>query len=191
MTDRTPARILMDSNALVLAIVSKAESVPGRTSLQKLCYFANENLKAGIAFRPYFFGPYSDDIASSADVEVGAHLLREEVESGVYYRAGKESEWTRHTYSLTADGGKYLDWLGKQSKLPMDRIGEVVGKLKGETTLDPDALSILAKVRFVSNRIGIQNPEPLQVTKVSKTLGWSVPPFRARKALKDLGKLQL
>jgi uncharacterized protein len=181
----------MDPAALVLSITSKAECVPGRTSLQKLSYFVNNSVAGGIAFKPHFYGPYSEEVASATDVEVAANLLHEEIARGLYFRSGKEREWTRHSYSLTPDGQTYLNWLMTKSGLPFDTIGQVVQKLKGETALDPDQLSRLAKVRFIIDSNELTKPHPVEITTAARTFGWSIVPSIARKSLITLERLQL
>lgn len=191
MAASQPRNHLMDSSSLVLAIVAKAERVPGRTSLQKLSYFASDSLSLGVAFRPHLFGPFSDEVAASADVVVGSNLLREDVESGSFYRNGKERSWTRHTYSTTPDGVKFLDWLENQHKLPIGEIGGIVDRLKDSTGLDPDRLSILAKVHYVTHHSSGHRDHPSEISRKASLLGWKVSPVVARKALKDLAALRL
>lgn len=181
----------MEVNALVLTIVEKAGQVPGRTSLQKLSYFANEILVAGIGFRPHYYGPYSPEIAGVADVLVAANLLKEDLVNGLYFRSGRNREWTRHTYSLTEDGKKYLSWLSARGGFPEDEVRDLVEKLKAETNLDPENLSKLAKVRFISDQLGNRSPNPVEVSRTAKGLGWALPPAVARKSLITLDRLGL
>lgn len=191
MTPASAAPVKLQPNDLVLAIISEAGKVPGRTSLQKLCYFVNEELDAGVPFKAHYYGPYSEEIANAADVQVGAHLVHEEVERGQYFKAGKTREWARHSYSLTADGERYLDWLVRHSPVPKNEIRAVVSKLQAETSLDPDSLAKLAKVRFIADRLHGTSPHPVLVTRCAKQYGWRLAPSVVRQSLITLNRLQL
>jgi uncharacterized protein YwgA len=70
----------MDLRAYVLAILNAADEVPGRTMMQKLVFLLarrrGEDLES---YRPYFYGPYSDDVQAVVDGLVQAHLADESV----------------------------------------------------------------------------------------------------------------
>lgn len=180
----------MNSNELVLAVVSKARKVPGRTSLQKICYFANEFLRTQIAFRPHFFGPFSVDVADSANVLVSADLIDEQIESGTFLKSGKAREWTRHTYSISQDGLKYLAWLEKRGPGLDPRLEEIVRRLKSLTDFDQDSLSKLAKVHYIRKELGRHSPNGSLITKRARELGWTLSASDVRLALSHLAELE-
>ena len=191
MSPPQPPPNRMDASSLVLVIVSKAAEVPGRTSLQKLTYFSNDLLHTGISFTPHFFGPFSADVAFSSDRLVAANLVSEEIETGIFFRSGKEREWTRHTYKLTPDGRKYLTWLESKGTTPDPRLTVLIEKLRAATKLDPDPLSKLAKTHYIRAQFGSAVPTPAEVSRFAKTLGWKIPPTVARTALSQLSDLGL
>jgi uncharacterized protein len=176
-------------NSVVLAVVEEAQEVPGRTSLQKLVYFANEAAHLGIHFQPYYFGPFSVEVASSADNLVAARMLSEEIETGIFVSHGKTKEFTRHRYELTPDGSKYLAWVKSKGLLDPQSFSVALDRLKKRTRLQPDALSKLAKIDFLLKELREDAPSPRSISSAAKQHEWTISPVEARRFLSELREI--
>lgn len=174
------------TNSVVLAVVEKAQEVPGRTSLQKLVYFANEVANLGIPFQPHYFGPFSVEVAASVDNLVAARMLSDDVETGIFVRRGRSRQFTRHTYTLTPDGSRYLAWVRSKGLLDDQSFSETLDRLKKHTRLQPDPLSKLAKVDFILKELKDDTSTPRSISYVAKQHDWAISPLEARRFLAEL-----
>lgn len=185
----------MDSNDLVLSVVRGAGTVPGRTALQKLCYFANEKIDAGVAFKAHYYGPFSRSVATSTDLLVISSFLSEARATGALSHPSVDSigavktEWEQHNYQITPDGEKY--YLNRISKFKdaFHAVDSVVETLRRLTGLDASQLSEMAKVHYLEKHSPAQSVDDL--VRAAEGYGWQLSAAAVEKALSRLEALSL
>ena len=59
---------------------SEKGMIAGRTLLQKTLYFLNEKLDFGIGFTPYYYGPYSAEVADTISSLKACGIIKEIIE---------------------------------------------------------------------------------------------------------------
>lgn len=185
----------VDANDLVLSVVHRAGSVPGRTALQKLCYFANDRIGTGIPFRAHYYGPFSRNIAASTDLLVISNFLSESVATGalsapsVQPSGGVSTEWEQHSYRITPDGERFFERREKNFSEQYRVVDRVVDSLRSETGFDATRLSELAKIHFLKSNTGANSPQELMAR--AGELQWKVSLAAVERALNTLERLKL
>lgn len=185
----------MDSNDLVLCVVRQAGTVPGRTALQKLCYFANEKIDAGVSFKAHYYGPFSRSVAMSTDLLVISNFLSEARATGTLSHPSVDSsgdvktEWEQHNYQITLDGEKYFQ--NKVSKFgdTIGALGSVIEGLRRLTGLDASQLSEMAKIHYLEKHSAARSVDDL--VRGAAGFGWQLSNAAVEKALSRLEELSL
>jgi hypothetical protein len=169
---------LMELSDAILTILGRIENGAGRTTLQKLLYFASSKQIMRTAFRPYYYGPYSDEVYLELQSLVSLHFIEEKTET---YASGH----TGHTYRLTMDGQMVLPPRSTDTE-NLDRLVELAGRHFG---LDQRLLSAAAKAHFVLSSHNL--PLTFDVIRAeARNLGWEISAGDADKVvdfLSDLG----
>lgn len=187
----------MASSDLILYITSKMGTIPGRTSLQKLCYFADLETSGAIPFKPHYYGPYSSEVANNADALLSYNYLDERKETGSlsspWTTAGGTviTDWERRSYTITSDGDRYLSRLSYERRAELAKADKLLAALKEATNLDPTKLSTLAKVHFVVTHDGASRSDRAAILAAIKANGWKLSVIDVNRALKTLGQLHL
>jgi len=181
----------VDPRDLVLAMVAfnEGQQVQGRTLLQKLAYFVNEQLNVGVEFEPYYYGPYSARIAAATDSLVELGFLKE-IEERFPASATDIFEPRRYSYSLTSEGNKVLKKLKKQERSLFSKIKKAVGTITSKEECDYESLSLAAKMFHILK----SQQKPMKVSEVlaaAKELGWNIPLAEIEKVAKLLQELGL
>ena len=177
----------IDPRDLVLAVVAARGTVPGRTVLQKISYFLNTALDLRIGFKPYFYGPYSEELAVATDSLVGYGFLEEEsLPLSVVKEDESDFDSRQYKYSLTARGKKLVE-IRKEKIAEYKLIGEKISELK-KSGLDLQSASFLAavaKITFIvmrENRRLSRN----EISAIARDLGWKLSPQQIEQLLKFL-----
>ena len=143
----------MDARYAVLIAVGEEGSggLIGRTLLQKKLYFASLLVDEDLGFRPYYYGPYSQEIANATDSLVSNRFLKERVD--IFPDSNIFGERRRYSYQLTPDGSQILGRLKKEPGVAAwcDALKKI-----NEHSLshDFDLLSIAAKVKTILREAG-------------------------------------
>jgi uncharacterized protein len=187
----------VEASDLVLYIASKVGTVPGRTSLQKLCYFANFKLGADIPFKPHYYGPYSPQIARATDSLLAFDFVDESRESGTLSSPWTTpggtviTDWERRSYKLTSEGESYLKKLPRRRREALSKANDLIAKLSAVTKLDAKKLSTLAKVHLIIHQHG-QSPKDVDgIMAAAKIEAWRLTRNQVERALKTLSSLPL
>ncbi|MFZ0891007.1 MAG: hypothetical protein WB778_09135 [Thermoplasmata archaeon] len=187
----------MEPSDVVLYVASKVKLVPGRTSLQKLTYFANVKLRANVAFRPHYYGPYSSQIAEVTDNLLSDAFLDEVRESGslsspwVTPGGTVMTDWERRSYSITDAGKHYLQRLPLKRLRELRKLDPVLAKLQKDTNLDPKPISNLAKVHFLCQETPSIRSNIDSISLAAKGYGWKLTDSDVEGALKTLDSLHI
>jgi len=165
----------VDPREVVLAIVQTLEAVPGRTVLQKISYFLNNTLELGIEFKPYFYGPYSEEIAVATDSLVGYGFLEEEsTRLRGLIGDDPESESKQYRYTLTPRGKRLVETRSanlREYKLIEKKILDI--KKKGLNLESASILAAIAKITFIM----INEERRLrrnEIAAIARDLGWKM-----------------
>jgi uncharacterized protein YwgA len=119
---RKPKFSLDDSSLLLATMFFNNQPVRGRTRFQKMIYLLKEKYEIPFDanFKPYYYGPYSEEIA---DILTLLNALKFTEEKTEYLGMGI----TRYKYQLTDKGKKYINKL-KENALLEDK--KIIGKLE-------------------------------------------------------------
>jgi uncharacterized protein YwgA len=88
-----------------LSLLAVGDEIRGRTKLQKTIYFLGVLAKTlpELGYRPHFYGPYSDAVASSVNrLKSLGFVTENSVGAGVVGSSGFEI--ARHDFRLTEEG---------------------------------------------------------------------------------------
>ena len=120
----------MKANIFLLLAMFKCASqqkIEGRTRLQKLVCILKHgyNIPFSYNFKPYYYGPYSDEITDTVETLVGLGLLTRKKEifaSGI----------VKYTYELTAQVDEAIRGAGK--RVDLDKLKILMQELEGKST---------------------------------------------------------
>src|SRR4030042_2408274 len=109
--------------ALLLAVFSAERGIriEGRTRIQKLVCLLQyaDCIPFSFSFKPYYYGPFSDDLSDSINSLVGMRLIRETVTPTLYRSY-------RYDYELTEEGRRLLGRMEAQNEELTGRISRRV-----------------------------------------------------------------
>lgn len=176
MVDGNERTKKLDERDLILAVMSaRRNEIRGRTVLQKLCYFVNEMLSLGVSYEPYFYGPYSEDIAVSVDSLVALDFVDEESEA-LPSTISDEPQFDKrvYTYRLSESGQKLVE--GRKKRLEIyTRAKDIISRLEksGLDLNDANTLSVAAKINLIlkEKRKSLTNHE---ISEIAGSLGWEI-----------------
>jgi hypothetical protein len=183
----------LDTRDLILAtLYARDNKIRGRTVLQKLCYFVDEMLKLGIDYEPYFYGPFSEDVAISMDSLVALDFVDEESEA-LSSPTTEQPVFDRrvYKYQLSESGLKLIE--GRKTKLDIyPRTKEIIQKLEtsGLEIQDPMMLSVAAKTYHIlkARKTKLDNHE---ISEIANSLGWKISEDMIEQVAQSLEKLDL
>jgi len=128
---------LSDGNLalLLITLLYSDYKIEGRKRFQKIvCILKHQyNIPFNYEFIPYFYGPYSEDLANSLNILVSAGLVEERkiIVSDMFFQ---------YIYELTSEGKELATSLTKKFKninsSVIDRISQEVTNLKSTDTVD-------------------------------------------------------
>ena len=164
----------IDPRDFVLAIVaySPEKTVQGRTFLQKLAYFLNEMLGLGVKFEPYYYGPYSESIATATDTLVTLDFLNE-IEERFPATARDIFEPRRYTYQLSKAGNKVLTEIRRSNPRLFNKVSKAMDIITSTEHCNYECLSLAAKMLHI---LDSQN-KPMTDSELSiaaQELGWEL-----------------
>lgn len=178
----------MEDFDLLLGIVKEAgTALRGRTTLQKLAYFASVKGLGQFKFSPHYYGPYSKGVTSAADLLVGFDLLEERAEI-LGERADPwlqeiGGEMKAYTYSLTSEGDKFVEESKGKNLRDWAGLGVLVHDCREESGLSPSILASAAKIHYLLSSGNIAQVTPDSVSEAASKFGW-------RLSAADIGKTE-
>lgn len=174
-----------------MTLLAVGGKVRGTTKLQKTIYFLGVLTRQlnDLGYRPYFYGPYSDEVADAMVCLKSLGFLGEQiVDGGAINQLGFEV--ARHDFHLNKDGKAIAkDKIKKYPQL-WNKIKQAVSVLKNAGDIDYMDLSIAAKTYFMLgekwNHISID-----ELAALTKKIGWSVTPQQVKNVARFMKKLDL
>jgi len=162
----------MDARHAVLLAVQESGELKGRTLLQKKVFFASTLAGEALGFTPYYYGPYSREVADAVDSLVSNGFLKERID---VFGEGPNvfGEWRRHSYQLTEDGerlarailseGEAKGWMEALRKVNSHEFSE-----------DFNLLSIAAKVATIVKEARLASIQ--EINQKAREYGWDLDP---------------
>lgn len=105
--------------------------IEGRTRIQKMVCILKfkENLPFTFNFKPYYYGPYSDELSETINTLVGMKLLKEIIAPTRYYSY-------RYDYELTEQAKQLFSKIQQKNEDLITYLSEKVGELEHLSTPD-------------------------------------------------------
>jgi hypothetical protein len=155
---------------IILIVIDHNGQFTGRTLLQKALFFLNEIADLNISFRPYYYGPYSSDVAIALENLVNIGFLNE-IEERFPSNWNVWGEVKRYTFKLTTEGKEIIKSIKKSPEY--QDIKTILNKLgKFAVSKDYDKLSKAAKIyHIVKNKGKITK---LGIKDEAKKIGWNL-----------------
>ena len=180
----------MDVKDVVLTVVSnEGGSFTGNTLLQKKIFFLNEGLSIGISFKPHYYGPYSEEVASEINTLVGLNFLSKSVET--FPSENIWGEIRRYTYELTEEGNELLEEI--KNERDYNSIIDFLNKMgRFSETEDYNKLSKAAKVFHIVKRQ--EKVTKGKIKEEANKLGWRLNSEEVEKVtsfLADMGFVKI
>lgn len=130
----------------IVAILGvEPNGINGRTVIQKLGYFASEEMRKDVGYGPDFHGPFSPSIAGNLENLVGLDFV---IEKGRWTSRGR----TMYSYFLTDDGKRLAEEIKKDHPEEYSVIRDVVKKCGKTAHFNYNILSWAAKLHFILKR---------------------------------------
>ena len=146
--------------------------IEGRTKLQKVAYFLGLQTGAAqlLGYRPYFYGPYSAEVAEATSTLIALGFVTETCQAGAVDENGFERK--KYHYELTAEGRQAVAIMANgQGAALNDKIKRAIQELNAIVTEDYVNLSYAAKVFWLTKG---QETDSLEIQNRAKTTGWQL-----------------
>lgn len=176
--------------AIITLIKLNNGEIKGRAKLQKLVFFASEILDLDISFRPYYYGPYCDDVAISTDYLRALKMISETEEHFPDMKFGNSYESVRYGYELSEGGENYFIHLSQKYPNEISKLKEIIKAVKDSqgSEISYKELSIAAKVFYILKNQNIE-PSIENFKKEAKNLGWDLESDQITKSFNLLKKI--
>lgn len=167
----------MNARDLVLVVVALCGNrfTLGRTSLQKLTYFAGIVLGVDLHHRAYYYGPFSEDVEHEVEVLVLSGLIEETVRNlGFVNEAGFAGR--QFSYHLTPDGTSRVEAVRARHPDEFRNVESLISLLEKQLSgLEQTTLSTAAKVTYLLRQEG-EDLSTDQVRGLAVAQGWKISP---------------
>jgi uncharacterized protein YwgA len=164
-------------------------TVPGRTIMQKLAYFAGLGRPGSLGHKPHFYGPYSTQVEDAVANAVIAGELHETVEHMPNWRGGPDV--LKYTYRLQPRGKQRVDRLIEEHPEEWRAIRGAVQSIRRVLpSLDQKTLSTAAKTHLIVSKAegGVALDE---IPTLAGQLGWQIDEAEVEKTVELLDELGL
>jgi uncharacterized protein YwgA len=162
----------------------------GRTSLQKVAYFAGLKTGRNLGHRAFYYGPFSSIVEEETEALVLSGLVDQTVtDLGFVNRKGFPG--VRYSYSLTESGRERLDAVEeREPELTADLKKTVKSLYETIGSLDQGLLSIAAKTYFLTDEQGTTVSYE-QIQELAKQKDWHITRGQLEKVGEFLEELDL
>lgn len=175
---------------LVLKYISNDKGeVEGKTLLQKVVYFLNEKLGLGIRFIPYYYGPYSKEVADALEELKSMGMIEEQVESySDRWLHLFESRLFR--YIINKFGFKFAELVEERHRAEAKKIKDVIEEINTIFQNNAKLLSIAGKMFIILRKKG-KPMTPQDILEEAKVLNWEISEEEAQESINLLEKMKL
>lgn len=149
MTQNDKSRNSNDALLLLASLLHYKKPIRGRTRLQKIIYLLKTRygIPFSFNFRPYYYGPYSDELSNLISFLNALNFTEEKAE---FLELGV----IRFNYTLTERGKKYVE--NAEKNLDKETL-EIIKKLKKSIT----ELSTVDTPKLIAEAKSLMNKEVL------------------------------
>ena len=180
-----------DESILLTLLYSEKKMIAGRTLLQKTEYFLNEKIGLGIEFTPYYYGPYSAEIADALESLKASGIVKEEIVEYPSFDFHITFEPRKYIYYLTDIGKDIAKFIEEEYRDEAEQIKRSLYEMqKLGMVHDYKNLSIAAKMDHILKLEG----KPMtsdEILEEAKALGWKISEDEAKTAITFLEELNL
>jgi hypothetical protein len=171
------------SELLIALLDAEQEPIDGRTTIQKLAYFASVKTGSDVGFHPHYYGPYSPQVATQLEdlvgsdfiVEIGRHTIRDRI---------------MYSYCLTEDGKIVARNVMKKYPEEYSTVKQITSKCRKIAHNNISILSWAAKVHYILS----QTNKPMtynEAVELGRRYGWKPPATEMESAIDLLLSLGL
>lgn len=181
MADSSQKLDAYDMLLLVLHASQDCQRISGRTTLQKIGYFACENLSLENDYSAHFYGPYSPGVAYALKRMTSLRLIKEEP-------TVTNNDHLMFEYSLTPKGVIYAKSIAEKHEDESNTIRKIVEKVADLEGDKIDRISKAAKVHYI-----LKNNSKLfttQIVQQAKNLGWKISQPEVEESLELIKEIQ-
>lgn len=181
MTDSSEKLDAYDMLLLVLHTSQDCQRISGRTTLQKIGYFASETLGLENDYSAHFYGPYSPGVAYALKRMTSLRLVKEE-------RTVTYNDHLMFEYSLTPKGELYVKGVAEKYREASNTITKIVEKVANLEGDKIDRISKAAKVHYI-----LKNDPRLSTTQIiqhARNLGWKISQQEVEESLELIKEIQ-
>lgn len=174
---------------ILFSLLASGGEVQGRTKLQKSLFFigALTGVLEDLNFHSHFYGPYSEEIASSL-TRLKAHGLV--TESSSYCNGLVGPERAQHKIMLSDEGREVAKMKADRNQEGWKRVSRATEILAQAGDLDYMELSFAAKAFFQSSPKGSTSSEE-ELRKHVQNVGWGSEEHEIQKSMGFLSRLGL
>ena len=153
-------------DALLMTVDQNGGSLHSRTTIQKLGYFYTQKMK-GFApkYVPYFYGPFSNELASAL-IDLSAFSFVNEIAYSGFYGG--------YTYELTESGKNFAKKASRRNENEYKEIGDILAVCKESCDLKPAPLSYAAKCHYILTHDGRTEHTKKDIQQAGKDLNWDI-----------------
>ena len=186
MAKNSGGTIRLRTSELILSLISANDGLEGKTTIQKLVYFAEQlriPLRNPPVFRAHFYGPYSAEVDFQLDKLAGLGFLHTATRNTI-------NDHQMYTFSPTDSGREILRSIKLEHPEELEKVISLVRTIKNSSGLNPYTLSYAAKVHHIATRAGhpVTNEE---VRSRARDIGWKMNDADIEKGVRLLAELGL
>lgn len=162
----------------------------GRTSLQKVAYFASITTGIDLGHRAFYYGPFSSKVEEETEALVLSGLITQ-TRTDLGFVNKKGFPGVKYSYALTESGQERWDAVKERDPALSDALHQLVQTL-GNTvgSLDQGLLSLAAKTYFITaeQNTGLSVE---QIQELAKEKNWTLSKGQVEKVAQYLQQLGL
>lgn len=164
----------MKRRDLILAIISLCQTHKecGRTSLQKVAYWASRHFGFNLGHFAYFYGPFSPVIEQDVEALVLSGLVEERSQTLGVNRSGWEV--SKYEYSLTDEGSRRVELIRESHAEQVKKLKQFIDRLVDAAGgLHQSILAPATKLLFIEQDED-RTLSSAEITEAAKNLGWEL-----------------
>lgn len=181
----------MNANDFVtMTLLAVDNPVRGKTKLQKTVYLLGALTECldDLGYRPWFYGPYSDDVDAAVTWLKSIGAVDQNISSWGVDQSGFEVR--RHDFQLNARGKKLADSTAQRYPDLWPKLQVFAKRLKEAGEIDYMEMSVAAKTYFMLGRKSWR-ASMSELAELAPRFGWQVAPKQVENAAKYLSRLGL
>jgi uncharacterized protein YwgA len=181
----------MNANDFVtLTLLAVGGDIQGKTKLQKTVYFlgAMTDCLEDLGYRPWFYGPYSDDVDGAVTWLKTIGVIDQNVRSWGHDESGFEAR--RYDFRLNDQGTRFAQGKARRNPELWECLESAAKTLRKAGDIGYMAMSIAAKTYFMLGKKRGRGSIS-EIARLAPHFGWQVTPSQVEEAARYLNCLGL